>query len=234
MDTIDIQYQFHFNDGTSTAVNLQLDAESLEMLPPDDQVIPDWAALEFCQCSHCPLSKQDSEHCPVAVNLVSVADIFNKILSYEELVVEVSTAERTVRQSSTAQKSVSSLIGLLMGASACPHTAFFKSMARHHLPLASQDETIYRAASAYLLAQYFKQNGKGEISFDGLNQIYENIHTINVEVAKRLRSATQADSTLNAIAILDMNAQILPLVIEDSLEDIRFMFEPYLHKQPPL
>jgi hypothetical protein len=30
------------------------------------------------------------------------------------------------------------------------------------------------------------------------------------------------------VIILDMYARIMPLVIEDSLEDVRYLFKPYL------
>jgi hypothetical protein len=36
------------------------------------------------------------------------------------------------------------------------------------------------------------------------------------------------DSSVNAIIILNMYARIMPLAIEDSLEDIRYLFKPYL------
>ena len=231
METIDIKYQFFFNDGSDACLNLRLHPKTLEIMPDKDQASPDWAELEFNQCSHCPLAKENSPHCPVALNLVSVFDIFNRILSYEEFVIEVTTEERTVRQKTSAQRVASSLMGLLIGASGCPHTAFFKSMARYHLPLASQEETIFRAASAYLIAQYLLHENMANFSFAGLDQIYQNMQVINSAVAKRLRSAVEADSMLNAIAILDLNAQVMPMVIEDTLDDVRYVFEPYLKVQ---
>lgn len=231
MDTIDIQYRFYFNDGNSCTFDLHLDTETLEMVLPVGQHHPDWARLESHQCSHCPLSADEHENCPVATNLVPVVDTFNKVLSYEELEVEVVTEERVVRQKSTAQKAISSLMGLLIGTSACPHTGFFKPMARNHLPLASQDETIYRAASTYLLAQYFLHHDQAEFDFSGLDKIYQNVRLINKFIAQRLRSATEADSTVNAIVILDLNAQIMPMAIEESLEDVRSQFEPYVVAQ---
>ena len=102
-------------------------------------------------------------------------------------------------------------------------------MARHHLPFASQEETICRATSAYLLAQYLlKKEGRvSEFNFEKLNDIYKNMQIVNVEVAKRLRNAAEADSAVNAIVLLDFHAQTLPLAIEESLEEIRYIYQPY-------
>jgi hypothetical protein len=39
--------------------------------------------------------------------------------------------------------------------SGCRYTAYFKPMARFHLPFANEEETAYRAISMYLLSQRF-------------------------------------------------------------------------------
>jgi hypothetical protein len=118
-----------------------------------------------------------------------------------------------------------------MATSRCPMTGFFKPMARFHLPFASTAETIWRATSTYLLAQYFKQQDGGEpdLVFAGLIQIYNNIQTVNSSFVKRLRSACNGDSMINAIVLLDMFAQSMPSAIDESLEEIRCLFVPYLN-----
>ena len=59
-----------------------------------------------------------------------------------------------------------------MATSGCPHMDFFKPMARFHLPLANAEETVYRATSMYLLAQYFLQReGKeADMELEGLKK----------------------------------------------------------------
>jgi len=86
-------------------------------------------------------------------------------------------------------------------------------MARFHLPFADVDETLYRATSMYLLAQYFRQQeGKaGDFELEGLKHIYDNIQLVNAAVADRLRAATKTDATVNAIIILDTFAQAIPV-----------------------
>jgi hypothetical protein len=123
-------------------------------------------------------------------------------------------------------------MGLVMATSGCPHTAFFKPMARFHLPLASEEETVYRATSMYLLAQYFlkKEGQNADLELKGLREIYHNMHTVNTAIAERLRGASETDSTVNAIVLLDMYALTLPYVIDESLEEIRHLFRPFLMK----
>lgn len=121
-------------------------------------------------------------------------------------------------------------MGLVIASSGCPHTAFFKPMARFHLSLSNGEETAYRVTSMYLLSQYFmKKEGKqADFSLQGLTQLYENVQQVNCAIAERLRAASEADSVLNAIVILDTYAQTVPYMIEDSLDNIRYLFFPYL------
>jgi hypothetical protein len=123
-------------------------------------------------------------------------------------------------------------MGLLIATSGCPHTEYFKPMARFHLPLASRDETDYRAASTYLLAQYFIQREGREADFqlEGLKKIYDNIQQVNHSVAERLRAASKADSPVNAIVILDTYARAVPFMLEDSLDYIKYLFDPFINK----
>jgi hypothetical protein len=169
-------------------------------------------------------------HCPLAANLVNIVEPFDRLLSYDEVHVDVATEDRVISQDTTAEQGISSMMGLVIATSGCPHAAFFKPMARFHLPLANPAETIYRAASMYLLAQYFmKQNGREtDLQLTGLSEIYSNIQIVNASTAKRLRAATETDSSLNAIVLLDMFAKTLSHAIEDSLVEIRYLFEPFL------
>jgi hypothetical protein len=141
--------------------------------------------------------------------------------------------ERTVFHKTTAQRAISSLMGLLFAVSGCPHTQFFKPMAYFHLPLSTEKDTIFRVAGMYLLGQYFRRSqGLAEdLEFSGLTKIYENLHQVNVDIATRLRSATSTDSSVNAIIFLDMFTKALPYVIEDKLQDIRYLFDSYFSEE---
>jgi hypothetical protein len=223
-------YTFHLPEGPQEVFVLEYDDKSLELLHVKSDDLPDWTGLSFHQCPHCPLSTDDTVRCPLAVSIVAVVKQFQNILSFDEIYLEVDTEERKVSQKTTAQRALGSFMGVIMAVSGCPHTAFFKPMARFHLPLSSEEETIYRSTSMYLLAQYFKgrKDGMEGYSFAGLDTIYKNIQIVNSAIVERLRVASEADSSVNAVIMLDMYARIMPYVIEDSLEDIEYLFTSYV------
>lgn len=82
----------------------------------------------------------------------------------------------------------------------------------------------------YMLAQYFlEKKGKTvDIELQGLRQIYINIHLVNSTIVSRLRVASKTDSSINSIIMLDMFAKAMPYVIEEHLDEIRYLFAPYL------
>jgi hypothetical protein len=230
MDPIEILYRFQMEDGREERFALKLDPLSLQIVIDVDGQMPDWVALEVHQCENCPLDPKDCPQCPAAVNMVSLVQRFDTLLSFDETNVTVVTDERQVYGETTIQRAVCSLMGLLMAASDCPLMDFFKPMARFHLPFASTAETIWRATSSYLMAQYFQKSDGAEpdIHFEGLSRIYEQVQIVNLAFAKRLRQACRQDSMINAIILLDMFAQSMPPAIDESLEEIRHLFVPYL------
>lgn len=230
MNNIEITYRFRLADDTLESFHIELDAQNLQMIGDIPEVLPQWANLEFHQCPNCPLSRDTYPYCPLALNIVNIVRRFDRVISYDDIYLDVITKQRNISQQTTAQRGLSSLMGLVIATSGCPHTAFFKPMARFHLSLSSREETAYRVTSMYLLAQYFmKKEGKqADFSLQGLKRIYENVQHVNRAVAVRLRAASEADSVLNAIIILDTYAQTIPYMIEDSLENIKYLFSPYL------
>jgi hypothetical protein len=230
MQEFDIQYRFGLEDGQEEIFQFRLDPVKLEIDPGFGAELPEWTRLGFHQCDNCPLTLTDAARCPAAVNMAELVSRFTELLSHDRAMVIVSTCERLVRMETTIQKGICSLMGLLMATSRCPMTSFFKPMARFHLPFASTQETIWRATSTYLLAQYFKQQEGAvpDLRFEGLSRIYNDIQTVNLSFAKRLRAACQSDSMVNGIILLDMFAQSMPSAIEASLEEIRHLFVPYL------
>ena len=232
MKTVDIQYCFTLADGLQEVFDVKLNARDLSMLRDSQQKLPSWTQLGFHKCSNCPLSNRDHQVCPMAAGLVNIVYRFDGLKSYDDIRVKVVTEERIIIQDTTAQRGISSLMGLVMATSGCPHTVFFRPMARFHLPLASENETIFRATSMYMLAQYFKtkKGQRADLKFKGLTEIYRNIHIVNTAISERLRAASESDSAVNAVILLDMYAKALPYVIEESLEEIRHLFTPYVMK----
>jgi hypothetical protein len=229
MDTIVIKYCFRFPDKSSEEFKLELNPLNLELSSNIPQSLPGWTKLDFHQCQHCPLDVGIDPYCPLAANIVNIVLRFNGLISYDKIWVDVITQERRISQYTTAQKGISSMMGLIIATCGCPHTAFFKAMGRFHLPLASNEETLFRATSMYLLAQYFlKMEGRpAGLELEGLTKIYRNMQIVNVAIAKRLRSISISDSSINAIVILDNFAKSLPYAIEKSLKDLRHLFLPF-------
>jgi len=229
MESIQLIYTFK-GDGLFESISLRIDAKTTELVEESCESFPDWIRIEHCRCSHCTLNTDQYRWCPLARTIAGVVDRFSSILSHDAIFLEVTSDERVVSQQTTAQRALSSFMGVVMAVSGCPHTAFFKPMARFHLPLASEEETIYRSTSMYLLAQYFRarEGQPVDYSLGGLEKIYRDLQIVNMALIDRLLGANTGDSSANAIILLDMFARIMPFVIEDKLEEIRHLFQPYL------
>jgi hypothetical protein len=227
---LSIEYRFLRTDGREDRFALTLDPKTLLLTGNEPVDVPPWTELGFNKCPNCPLNEKENPHCPLALNLVNIVHSFGGLASYEEVDLTVITGERTVQQHTSSQNAISSFMGLVIATSGCPHTVYFRPMARFHLPLASRDETVYRATSTYLLAQYFvkKAGGPAVLELDGLARIYKEMQTVNSAVAKRLREASRSDSSVNAIVVLDVYAKSIEMVIDDSLSHIEPLFAPFL------
>lgn len=226
---LDIQYIFRFADAREARFAIHLN-ERLEQIAPTDAAAPEWTRLGFHRCAHCPLREEEHPHCPLARSLVGTVSLLGDVLSYDEVDAEVIMPERRIQHHTSAQSAISAMMGLIIATSGCPHTAFFKPMARFHLPFASEEETMYRAASMYLLGQYFRQQ-RGlptELGFEGLVRLYRNVEIVNRAMANRLRAAAREDGTVNALVLLDMYAKTLPVVVEETLHDLQPLYTAYL------
>jgi hypothetical protein len=228
---LQIVYRFHAEDGQQAEFVVRLDPETLALQVVPRRETPPWVRLEHHQCADCPLSPQDSPQCPMAEALADLLDFARSLVSHNRLDVTIVTPAREIHAVTTAQRALSSLMGLIMATCACPDVAWLRPMARFHLPLASEEETIYRAASMYLLAQYFRGR-KGEVpdfALDGLRERYQRIHVINVAMAERLRSTVDKDAPVNAVILLDLFAKAMPYSLAESLAELEYLFRPYLH-----
>ncbi len=218
----EIHYLFRFAEREPIRYRVSLEHDQTE---PD--VLPDWARMDYQLCPHCPLSpEQTGGACLCARDLAPIVALFGDILSYEEVEVEVRTPERTISANTSAQRGLSALIGLVMALSGCPYTAPFRPMAQYHLPFATPDETLFRVASSYLLAQHFRQQAGAEPdwSMQGVEQIYSDLGVVNRHMARRLESAISKDSTVNALVILDLFGVLVPSKIRASLKSLRTLF----------
>lgn len=205
--------------------------------PPDTEC-PGWAELARHQCPHCPLEADTQTSCPAATQLIPFMSELSHIPSIQQLDVEIEQADRHIKLKAGAQEIMGSLLGLYLGSSDCPYTRFLRPMAEHHLPLADEDETMYRVLSMYRMAQYLRQqHGAGyDDNFSGLEKIYEDLSIVNQHLNKRMREALKAqdvseDATINAIAILDALSQYVLFSIDDAIEYMDELFSPYWDEQ---
>lgn len=216
-----IAYHFQFSDGGSES--FVVDDGKVDL---PSGALPDWTALEFHQCANCPLAAASTPRCPMAVNFVKLVVVFGQRQSYEPIEARVDMAERSISKSTTIQRAVGSLMGLLAAESACPKIAFLKPMAHFHLPFSTEEETICRVTSMYLLAQYFQQPSQPpDWSLEPLKRHYQGLQIVNAAMADRLRSLNQADSAVNALVLLDLLAKALPYSIDEALEELRPIFD---------
>ena len=230
MEVLAIRYTFEVPNQPPESWVVGLDADTLDPVDalPDD--LPGWTRLDHHQCSHCPLSPATYPHCPLAARLAPLVERWQETPSYAPMRMTVETQERTVIRDTTAQQAVRSLMGLMMATSGCPHTAYFKPMARYHLPVSSGPETFYRAAAMYQLAQYFvsKSGGTADYQLEGLREIYRQVEVLNTHMAERIREVISQDAAVNAIVVLDLFAKNAFVELDDGLEQLEPLFAPYL------
>lgn len=220
-------YRFAFADGAQACVPV---GETHPAAPPSAQQDgPSWTALAFHQCHNCPLRPEDTPHCPMAQHFVPLLSAFVHRNSYDPVTVDVEFEERMVRKASTVQRAMGSIMGLLAAQSGCPHTAFLRPMAHYHLPFASEEETLYRVASMYLLAQYLRQSEglEPDWAMVRLKAHYAELQRVNAAMAQRLRASQQEDGAVNAVTLLDLLAKALPYSINEALADIAPVFKAY-------
>lgn len=238
----EIPKRFHYeiffrNNEQRFEYTVELDPDTLEHEAPPNAASR-WTELAYKQCPHCPLKPEETPHCPLALRVSPLINV-PKCKSYDPVRVVVTQDDKRISMETTAQEAFSSLLGLIMPTSGCPHTAFFKPMAWYHQPFAASDETLFRVCASYLMGSFLLQrdflqkellpkepliNGQPP-DLNVLKTVYDNMHTINVKLASRLTYDVQTDSTLNAIVLLDLLTKDLPMAIDEGLNELRCLFE---------
>ena len=142
MKLIRVEYAFTFEDGAEEVFHLHIHPQTCELVGNLPQPLPDWTVLTFHQCPHCPLDANTHPHCPLATSLVNIVTRLDKLMSFDRIHLDVISEERVYSYESSVQSGISAVMGFTIATSGCPHTAFFKPMARFHLPLATAEETI--------------------------------------------------------------------------------------------
>lgn len=200
------------------------------VLDKESEQPPPWTELEFKQCKHCPYQEGSApKYCPAAYQLSLIVNDVDHLVSFDRVDVKVISPQRTIQQETSVQEVMSSLLGLLLASSGCPHTEFLLPMARFHLPFASSEETLWRACGSFLLAQHFRaeEHAPQELLEDILRR-YEHLETINVSLVKRLKSQVNSDACPNAIVLLDNYAKHFPHYLDKSIERLKPLYSAFL------
>jgi hypothetical protein len=219
------RYRLAGPGGFADELTVVLDGETLLCVEPQP-VANAWTALSCHQCQNCPLDAATTPLCPYAAHIAPVLSSLTHLFSHDRIDVEAECCGRRVSSSTTAQAAASSLIGLLGAASGCPHTAFLRPMAWFHQPLATIEETVFRAVTTWLLGRYFavEQGKAADWQLTDLKRRYEQLHKVNLGLAERMRLASEKDAGVNAVVRLDTFAKTVPYSIDDMLAELRPLF----------
>ncbi len=230
-----ITYRFT-GTGPSREFQVRLDRTTLMLVARRPAELPHWTRLTFHQCPNCRLDPAQDPECPVAANLADILDQFRGALSSEVTTIAIHTAERTVVRRGGLMEGLSGLVGLYMVCSGCPILDRLRPMAFVHLPFASLEETLLRAASTYLLAQYFRmRRGRTpDWSLHGLAELYAEIISVNAGFHGRIVDVQLADANLNALFRLDEYAHFANRrLLRERLGSFDEMFRPYWDHASP-
>jgi len=225
-----VEYEFIFPDGRKKTFPIYLNPNTLELITPSREPLPAWAKLDCCQCPNCPLDIKIHPFCPVAKNLLPLIEVFSCDLSYREVKVTVRTEPRDYQKTVPLQTALRSLFGIYMATSGCPVLDKLRPLAFTHLPFATAKETVYRAISMYVMAQFFiqRRGGKPDLELKGLERIYKEIEIVNQAFHKRLSTTRIQDATLNAVCSLNCYAQFTEMALSsDQIKEIEALFAAY-------
>ncbi|MFM1941406.1 MAG: hypothetical protein RI897_388 [Verrucomicrobiota bacterium] len=226
-----IEYRFRMESAEDKVFVVHLRPGDMGLVMDPEAKAPEWTRLENCQCPNCPLRAGEVAHCPAALGMSELMDSFKDCLSTDPADITVAVESREYRRRAPLQYGVSALMGLIMATSGCPVTEKLRPMVHVHLPFATIGETMYRAASMYLLAQFFRQNRGMEPDWqmENLVQIFEEVAEVNQSFARRLISINPKDASLNALANLDCFAMVTSFSItKDKLKELEPLFGAYL------
>lgn len=225
-----IDYRLSFVDRDDIAFRVLLDTGTAHWVREDGSTPPEWARLDLERCASCRLDPAEHTYCPAAAAVAEVVEKCRDLSSHTEVTVRVETPERTITAMTTMQVALRSIVGLYLAVSGCPGTAKLRPMARFHLPLATEEETLWRSAGNYLLAQYFKKRrGQAfDLDLDGLSALYRQLHEVNEGLKKRLHAVTKMGANINALVLLDLFAQEFPFAIEENLAQFEALYASFL------
>ncbi len=229
-DRLKITYEFRLNSGIEKKIDIFLNKETLALIRERTDTPPDWARLEFKQCSNCPLNTTLIRYCPIAANLSGIVREFSDFTGPDKATVLVHVKERAYLKTCSLLEGLSPLLGIIMTTSGCPIMEPLKPMVRYHLPFASLDETVFRMISMFLVAQFIRSRSgkKPEWTLEGLSRIYAEVKKLNKDFSLRMRAAAKSDANIHALVKLNVFAVMVPIEAEKTLKEITASYSSYL------
>lgn len=222
--SLNVLYHLTFEDGEPLECAFSVGAEKCL------ETAPDWARLDFHQCSNCPLDSATVTWCPFALALAEPVALLAQRNSYDPVQVTVRWRDRTLVQATSLQRVLSVLIGLLGATSGCPRTRLLEPMAHFHQPFSQSDETLFRMLGSYLIGQLLRAREGLSTDFElqGLAESYAQLRLTNRGLAERLRHASKTDQSVNGLILLDILAAETLDMLGDLDETLRPIFAAYL------
>jgi hypothetical protein len=219
---MDVEYNFKFEN--DTGFSFKVDDSFFQRASELEDAV--WTDLDYCQCSNCPLNKEDSPKCPVALGLYQLVEKVSNSLSFESAKVTVQTTQRAYYKETDLQSGLFSLMGYIMAQSDCPHFKFLRPLAKYHLPFSSIEETIFRTAGSHLLNQHMNdlEGYDFDYSLDGLRENYNKLEIVNKGISERIHNLTKGDAGKNAIICLNIFAQMFDAQFDNDFTIIEKIF----------
>lgn len=223
-------YRFTLPRGKAREFEVTVDDQTCALVPEPRSSYPKWTRLTYKQCSNCTLREEQHPRCPIAASMADLTEFFRESYSWEKADVEVRTPERTFSKRASVAEGIRSLVGIYMVTSGCPILDKLRPMVRTHLPFGTWEETLYRAVSMYLLAQFFlaKRGEPPDWELKKMSEACEAIAVVNKTLCERLRDTSLLDAVLNALVELDCFAQMAAKAArQGKLPELEKLFTAY-------
>ncbi|BCE00545.1 DUF6901 family protein [Marinicellulosiphila megalodicopiae] len=219
-----IEYKISSTTYENTSWVFKLDNEQHRChIEPESQNMQ-WQKLECNQCKHCPYQTQNKPYCPVAQSIGSIAEYFKDISSIEvfELTVFINQ-ELHFQAKASAARVCSSLIGLSTAGSGCQYTQFLWPMLQQHTPMATLEESVFRAISN--MSIYYVLNDSPLNFIEYCTNFYENMHTLNIDFSARIQQFAKGDALNNGLINLDTFIKMILYNLEHKFEDFQDIYD---------
>jgi hypothetical protein len=211
-----VTYSIDTPDGRSIVFPIRLDEHGLLEDAPTEG--PEWTQLGGSRCSGCTAR---CAACSAALAMAPVVEALRGIDSLQTVRTRVAMPHYTAEVECSVARVASSIMGLMMAASACSAMAPFRAMAIYHQPFASLEETVIRAAGFLLLGRWAQGSLGAEDPFAPLIDAWQQLEDINLRIGQSLQAHCNEDAALNGLANLDMFAKAGVFGLESALAALK-------------